>query len=214
MGRRVPRSHHRGRKSRKARSDRKLATVAKVKRLIKADDEVKDFIASAVNSQATWSGTIINLTGVTQGNAITQRVGDKLMPTSLELRYIVGQSIVTSRIRVIVFRWTAKLAGNPFVNYILAHNTSVLSVLSPYQVPTRSDFNILYDRTYQLDANNYGKVKTVKLKLAKKPVIYDSGSSTDSSNKICLLFISDIDPAVPANQPVYTYYTRFYYTDA
>jgi len=79
-------------------------------------------------------GWIEDLSDMTQGVGITQRVGDRIAPTSLEFRWLIftpnAAGLITGLFfRMVIFIWTAD--GTPTIGDILTSGTTPFENLIP-----------------------------------------------------------------------------------
>jgi len=86
-------------------------------------------------------GWIEDLSDMTQGVGITQRVGDRIAPTSLEFRWLIftpnAAGLITGLFfRMVIFIWTAD--GTPTIGDILTSGTTPFeNLISPLRTIRR-----------------------------------------------------------------------------
>lgn len=159
--------------------------------------------------------SIIDISGVTQGDADWSRDGDQLYVRSMLVRYTirldsslpVGQG---NSCRVIVFQWYP--ATTPTYQEILsqAYLPSNPQYLAPYTHDGRTQFRILYDKIVTVSASRsvkpfHGQLIT---KIPHRKIQY-RGGSTLGENKIYLMHMSDAGSL----QPGLKWLTRMNFTD-
>lgn len=163
----------------------------RVKKGLQMDAEWKHHTVNS-NGTAATTGTILDVSAITQGNADTQRDGDEVTANSLLLRYSMGNGDTTNILRLIVFQWVP--ATVPTVANILVLGGATYDALSMYNTDNAQQFKILFDRQYALNNTGGGtpEVKTAvqKIYLTRRKMKFNAASTT-ASNKVYLLWISD-----------------------
>jgi len=157
-------------------------------------------------------GWIEDLSDMTQGVGITQRVGDRIAPTSLEFRWLIftpnAAGLITGLFfRMVIFIWTAD--GTPTIGDILTSGTTPFeNLISPFTHNTKENRKILFDQTILLfdsfssavrttNNNSTGKVVIPLGKFQNKwgPVRYDAAGTT-GQRKIwwldCLILLMQV----------------------
>lgn len=173
----------------------RAAKLDDVKRLIRNNNKnIQEAKYHAVNtvlsSLVSYSGSLEDMTAIIRGDGDTQRDGDRLLPTSLQISYICHGETFTSAFRIIIFRW--KPDSVPIVTDIVPTTGSGYVITTGFQHDQRNQFEILYDKKHVV-SNNGGSelvVVTKSLKMAKKQIDYSAGT-TAGSNKIWVLAFSD-----------------------
>lgn len=213
-----------GDKAKVAKSQlRKLARAAAAAEAT-AHEELKYFDTSATYAQVDRSGTLINCSGLAQGVAVSQRVGDRIQPKALEVRidsYYAPNTLATDvghKLRVTVFIWgdSDSVAGTPAI----ANLYTFAGGIGDYRL-TVSPFNWqaikqklvipLFDKTYQINtAKDLALRVTIPL---KKAIVFDPTLTTGQDKVFIMLTADDATGAhTPDCQVQYT--TRLLYTDA
>jgi len=91
---------------------------------------------------------------MTQGVGITQRVGDRIAPTSLEFRWLIftpnAAGLITGLFfRMVIFIWTADVLLT--IGDILTSGTTPFeNLISPFTHNTKENRKILFDQTILL----------------------------------------------------------------
>lgn len=175
------------------------------------EQEVKHFDTSQGNSGVDWTGTIWQLSLIPQGDTDTTRDGDSLLPQRLRIHCVATAADSYNLMRVIVFRWhpaTLPVYGDIMTNA----GGSVWSPLQSVNIDNRQNYTILLDRTLRLDPESDGLKQIVKtIKLAKsRPMQFQNGT-TQGTNKIYLLAVSD---SGAAPNPLFVLYSRLEFTDS
>lgn len=199
--------------------------VKEVNRQLKKKSELKfydQYINASVPVSFT-SGYTQVLSNIPQGVGDSQRIGDTAMPTSLELKFntVAANADIWNTWRVLVIRWKANDSAYSVAASKIFQNTgSVATPLSAFNHDNRSQFEVLYDSgsfitngLSTLPTSNYAVSRNVRLKLAKKPIQFVTGTTVQETNSLYLVAITDDNPA-SLNHPQLTWYYRLNYTDS
>lgn len=184
-----------------------------VKKQINVTKEHKYFDTSFNLQTIPIAGNVDQLSTVPQGNTDTTRVGDKILPTSLEMnfQFVAVPADVTNYIRHIVFRWKPNTVSvTPAVASILAYAGTAQSPASPYYHDGRNQFEILYDKMYTFDAYNITKVIKETVPLARKTVNFVAGGNNGMGH----LYQITLSDSGAVAHPTVIGYVRLNYTDA
>lgn len=180
-----------------------------VKRQVRASEETYNLTTQATIAAGAagtnYSGSIVNLQPIAQGDNINDRMGDVITPLKLSLKLDWNQLVAVTRtaVRAIVFR--SKLQANntvPTVASVLASVGSGFSTVSGYNSASESNklYDILYDKTLAMDTVGTGQRKHQRINLIKKingrKIHYTGTGSADyGKGALFLLVISDQDTA-------------------
>jgi len=150
---------YKSKKSRRGKlSLKKLAReVSTVKKTIKKETEIKSYDGVTGLTAANWSGLISSgLCTPQQGDAYTERIGDEITVTGIDLRYAVlpGVTTVNQAIRVIVFRSKENTTSQPSDVLESAYLGTVHAPYAFFNRHKRQDFVILHDQTHEFDLNS------------------------------------------------------------
>jgi len=191
-----------------------------VKRLIKAPMEHKYYEHNVSLVGAPSSGLFVQTSTIPQGDTDGTRDGDKLTLTSMNVSGSVYCGDVTNIVRLIFLQW--RPPTSPSLTDILgkgADGTNV-DVYSLYNHDKRSQFKILFDRSWSLagygtTSSPYGQdtEKLFRVNISKKLVKdlqYVNGSSTSGSNQIFYIALSD---SIATPNPTFTFVMRMNYVD-
>jgi len=185
-----------------------------VKRNLNKHVETKYFDQYQISTNVTASGTITNISDITRGNDVTQRIGNQVTLKEVQFRqglYISANATQTA-VRVLVVLDTFG-TNAPSVSDVLetAFLSSVYSEISPYYWDYRKRFRILHDDTTYLckSSSTSGVYKewVNKLNLESQHI----GSSTTFKNQIYLLLVSNESNVL--NLPVINIHSRLLFTD-
>jgi len=196
-----------------------------------AEQKYHDKIFNKLSADWSASGSVLNLTDVSQGTTDTTRVGDKIMLNSIELRWLqyidpaLFPTAVDQFYRVIIFKWyddTTPGAGD-ILSQVLP---PPVGLISPYDHDRKVKRKVLYEKTYSCIWNwplyqthrtdQYRKV-FINLKSRSsriKEVHYQAGG-TIAVGHIYVLILSNIPlPFGAANAPLeWNMVSRINYTD-
>lgn len=174
-----------------------------VNRAIKYAGESKYLNTLVGTTYIDYNGTLQCLSLVPQGSTDVTRIGDKLMPTSLDIcgHFVLPQTLANrpySFVRMIIFRWLQDTDDtNPTVSDIVDYAGSDQVVLTSPVHDKRPDFNILYDSGPKMVSPLLTAGQTLhlnlkmRLKLAGKEISF-VGASTSGRNHIYALFLADV----------------------
>jgi hypothetical protein len=187
--------------------NRRIANV--VRSVVGNKMELKYFLFSYANN-VSWSGVVMSVSDVTQGDSDTTRDGDRLLPKDLSLRGTWVISDTTNVCRVILFRWLP--SSTPAVSDIVTSNYvgTTAAAFSPLTHDTRQQYKILADQICILDVSHTVRLLNWNLKLPPQPIQYVAGTTT-GSNKLYILVITD---SGAASHPGANFALKLTYTDA
>jgi len=172
---------------------------------IKCTDSLAN--ASSVSSSGLLSDLFLNMVGGTSW--YNQYVGQKITPTSIELRYQFVCADVTQIMRCIVFQWFDS-GSAPTTATVLQS----LNALSPKQINNRSEMKILADRLHHLSifatGGNYCVGDRIHIKANKMQSAIYNAATGRYKGQLYALWISDSSVVV---HPTVTFYSRVYYSD-
>lgn len=145
----------------------------------------------------------------------TNRIGDRIHLTSIDMRYTLLASDTTNFVRLIFFQWK----GN--VTQYAPQATDILPALpiSHMTAPIEHDgqkgkeFNILYDKVHAMSSTGGNAAKYVRKFMTRgfgRDIQFDNGG-TNGTNALYLLTVSD---SGAAPHPTLDYRFRLNYTDA
>lgn len=153
------------------------------------ETKYSEFTATA--SGFDFSGVIYSLTDIAQGATDQTRNGDELLPTSLDIRMQLVAGDATQAARFMIVRWLPYTTGAPSITAILQGTGSALAPYQSFYHDQRDQFEVLMDKFIKLDTYHPTFNVRKRLKLAKKMVKYTAGSTTNASNKLFVVLISD-----------------------
>lgn len=186
-----------------------------VNRAISKNIETKFLQTNQAATAQDVNGTFTNLTLVTQNQTDQSRIGDKLTPKALDIRYRIALPSTLpdyfNLIRVVIFRWKQNtLSVSPTQAYLLNTTASVLSPLSQYNYDTTKNFQILYDRVHYITTYDPSMNKKLMINLRKQPNIQFDSTNTIGNNHIWIYCGSD---SQAAGHPTLEYCARFTFSD-
>lgn len=181
-----------------------------VKKLITAGRENK-YLDVLLLTTELFSGNVYSLSNVPQGDTDITRNGDQLVQRALRVKGNVIVSDTTNMSRLILFRW--KNESVPVVGDILSatYVGTPQAPHSPYHHDGRTNFTVLYDKTFSVDTYNTQRIfDTGWINLRNKKQYYSGGSSSAEKNGIFALIISD---SGAVGNPVTNLVSRMTYQD-
>lgn len=196
-------------KSRKGRSRfKKLERrVAKITRSIE-----KKYWDNSFTYTLDWDGDFHTCNAPSSGLGDDERVGDKIVITSLAFRFSLQRNNAGDfpAVRILVI-WD-KLNLVTALSDMLITGAGAFAYLSQMSIDRRADFLVLKDKTYQLDSagpNDITRSMVVKL---NKTTQFASSTTTITKGVLRLVMIASTDPTA-TNRPILEGYTRIRYTD-
>lgn len=186
----------------------------------------------AASQNLTPAGGIFYLTDIAQGDTASDRTGNEIFPTSVQVRiqfFSAEASVVTTSMRVILF-WDRQPNGaNPVV--VGASTTQSLLdtgvitdvMLAPRNFNTIERYKILQDHTYTINAQEKNIANTAYIVQSKyinlvqklnRQVKYNNTSAAITaavSNALHLVFYTDPTNANPGSVSIAA---RIYYRDS
>jgi len=167
-----------------------------VKKEVQREAETKFlyFQSSAGPAGIDNVGITVDLSAISQGANDSQRIGDSVMPSSLEINYCgYSRKQTGNTLRVVIVRWTQDDGNYPLSpSVVLNNNSTVETALSTYVHDYRPQYNVLYDQRHELGYIDVGASRAEgKIKIPIKKKIEYIGGTTDGTNKIYMIVISD-----------------------
>lgn len=133
----------------------KPVTKQQVRDMLRSKIELKFFTGSTGEYGISTSGSITRMTGVNQGVIQSNRTGDLINPTDLELRYTFtsgATGVITGAdefnvMRILLFRWHMDDTSDPpTLARLIAGSTN--KTLAPYNREYDEQYTILYDAVH------------------------------------------------------------------
>lgn len=159
-----------------------------------------------------YGGSVYSISDVPQGDTDITRDGDQFVQRALRIRGKVVVADSHNLLRMLVFRW--KQDDTPTVSDLLSSTYvgSVRAPYSPYHHDGRTNFTVLFDKTYLTDSYKTAvQIDTKWINLRNKKQYMTAGSSTAGKNKIYVMIISD-SAAEPS--PLCDIVSRLTFTDS
>lgn len=147
---------------------------------------------------------------ITKGDLVTNRIGNSIKAISLHMRFHLKRNPAATQtsLRLIIFRWKD---GVPDKDLVLETPTVVGTYyLMPYRFESRHQYQILYDKVWELDTDESSYNAHLTFPLKNLPVNYDSVSAIPNTNDIQAMWVSNEN----TNMPAITVNYRMFYTDA
>lgn len=169
------------------RQARAVATIAK--KQIRKTSEWKHH-TSTVSASVDSAGSVFDLSTVAQGDTDTSRDGDTIFASSVIIRGFITTQDTFNRFRVIFVQWKAPVITIADVLIVTAGH----EVDSMYNTDKAQQYKIMFDRTYTLNPNYSGGVRTHqlinKLRFSSRRMQFSAGTLT-GNNKLYMICISD-----------------------
>lgn len=199
--------------------------LAQVKKVVKAENrqsaERHSRIYEISGQEVSNTGfTIINtfqdLTVLSQGHQVWERVGNRVTPTYLQIRYQLAQAIAgrTNTVRLVLFKLQRDSTVPPTVAEIFSPpSLPVDNVYALYQ-RTLKDIQIVKDWTVTL-SNQYKQQRVGMLKLNLTKIYKSQGCQYNdaSTNGLDHLFLYVVSDTTIANHPTFTAQMKLSYRD-
>jgi len=182
----------------------------KVLKSLRKQSEPNSFDTILAATSVDYSGLIYSLSDVTQGDGDSNRTGDQITNTSLELRLQVVTGDTSNLLRIIVFRWLPSDSTAPVVTSILQ---GVSSTNAPLSALNRDNyrgrlFDVLMDKLFSLDTYNPTALISEKIRLNAQAKIAYTAAGTTGMGKLYILLVSD---SAAAAHPTVQYDSRLNY---
>lgn len=193
----------------------------------KVEDKFLDLVqnVAAATAATDTTGSVVLLSGMSQGTSYSTRLGESVNTKLLEVRYDTqhgggGAGLLPTYFRVIVFRdMQIRSSTLPSVTDVL--ETAAYNSPLNHIAINASRFRILHDRLHQLDpilsgANSANSCQQVirKIKLYGKIIYTNSSTGTQKGNVYVLYISSGTVAGTPTNSPPINMYSRLIFEDA
>lgn len=194
-----------------------LASKKYVNKLVKkvASKVETKYLSTSEALTVDYGGVIRKLTGVAQGGADYQRLGDQIQMKSLTIRFAPSNMADTFNIlRCIIFKWTQDdNVTSPYPSTLLNSTGYTTAPLSAwvFDAMRAKKFKVLYDKTFDLnqDLSVADKLpKVIHLKIKNKINFF--ASTVNGTGHIYMLLISD---SGLAPHPIINYVSQAFFTD-
>lgn len=200
---------------------KKVGIKTTIRKMISRTQELKRFDGILAETSITTTPTISDLFFPTQGDTDTERIGDQLILTkNCEFNLTVRWNTLnlldgSSFFRIIIFQWHPNTV--PISSDLLINVGGVGTVRSLYNLDTRQQYDIIYDRiasvnTWDNDRPWIGPRRIFSNKINKR-VQFVNGT-TAGTNKIYMYLVSDLANAATHESPLVQYSTRIYFKDS
>lgn len=190
--------------------------VKRLKQDLRQEVEVKNYDTNTATAQLFgWDLLSVQSLNAVIPQSIAQggRVGDEIMMTGLDLRYVVENTSasILGQARVIVFVDKDNVLP---VNQVLFPTGASGTANAPmcfYNRQYREKFTILYDKLHTLDVTENAQYsERIKIPLKLK-CNFQAGLTTVLNNMIKIAFIGSVNPVGSVLQ--YRMLSRLYYSD-
>ncbi len=168
---------------------------------------------TVISEPADHDGNALDLSDIVQSTTVandTTRQGDRVEPFRLEMRGQILLGDTTNAVRLIVFQCKSGTVTKSEVLSALYLGT-VNAQNSPYRHDYRSQYTILFDKTYHLEDGGSQQINIVKKIKIRRKMQWSAGSSTEhTAGEIRLLVLSD---SSVSTHPLLTMVTRLFFKD-
>jgi hypothetical protein len=208
---------HLKKRSKKTKQHPSVKTV--VNKVLKENKELKFFDVSSSAFTVGSGATLSLLSGIPQGVAQSQRVGDQVELVSLEITYEVVQANtdIYSNTRVLIFQWFPNtILSVPALASIL-YNTAAIGPYSQYNWQLRDQYHVIYDKLMSQAGLSTAVASTTNMSILHhrltnfRKTVKFSPAVTAASNNLFFLFMSD---SSIAPFPVGSFAARLLFRDA
>jgi len=190
------------------KSKKVVATKSYVRRALRKNLEVK-YRSLEYSSTADTTGTFIDISVVSPGTAVDNRIGDRYKPVSMKFNFATQLADLTNRMRMIIFQWHPNdNIDIPQVSELLI-TTAGYETQAPINPNFKSQFTILRDQIITLDAAHV--LRDYKFIVRPRRHVEFNNASNTGRNHIYLFLISD---SAVATHPSYTVTILNSFTDA
>lgn len=159
-----------------------------------------------------YGGTVYSISDVPQGDTDITRDGDQFNQRALRLKGKVVNADSTNLLRLVVFRWKQEDTPAPADILNSTYVGTIRAPYSPYHHDGRTNFTVLYDKTFPTDTyspQRYFDSKWINLREKKQYMV--AGSATVGKNKLYVLIISD---SAAEGSPLCDMVSRLTFTDS
>jgi hypothetical protein len=199
-----------------AKKDGRFVHKAEVKQMVKemlsGEQELKIYITQNTGTAISYSGTIVDCSGISAGDTDTTRDGDRVSLKEWTFSWYITPGDSYNLVRCILFQYTSDTAlGGPSVTNIIQTDGSVVSPLSYKSIDYVKNIKILYDKV--LFADTYHPVVVASPSVKKRffdHQVQFTGATT-RTNGLFALFVSD---SSAATHPSVYYYSTVRFTDS
>ena len=191
------------RKSTARKADQALQLAKKAFRSEELKEANYSLTAYAINS----TGILLPIVQITRGTTNNEYIGNRILPTSVQWRFKLNQSVaaVSTQVRVMIVQWTSLIPATTAVTNVLA----TASLVSFKSDDFRYNSRVLYDKVYSLNTDRPETFTKGKLKL-KDYMSFNETLNNPTRNGLYLLLLSD----EAVNTPSLDFTSKVFYRDA
>lgn len=190
----------------------------KIKRALRTLNSQKrvehKYFDQITSASVTTAGNIINISDITRGVEVTQRVGNQVLLKYIDLRlaYYLNTNTDQSMVRVILLIDTMGVNA-PVVSDVLDSGLvgSGYTNIAPYNWDLRKRFIIKKDLTLNLCKNSETFSRVLSMRVPLNVTSYNIGASTTYKNQVYILFIGTESNTL--NLSTFQYHSRLVFTD-
>ncbi len=185
-----------------------------LKTLKKQGPPESKYFDQITSASATTAGNIINISDVTRGAEVTQRVGNEIYLQHIDFAcaFYLNANTDQAMIRVIVLVDTMGVNA-PVVSDVLDSGLvgSGYTNIAPYNWDLRKRFIIKKDMSVNLCKNSETFSRIVRFRVPLNLRSYNIGASTTYKNQVYILFIGTESNTL--NLSTFQYHSRLVFTD-
>lgn len=162
----------------------------------------KHFLDTAITATQNYTGTVTALSATTQGDTLSNRIGNSILAKYLNLRYawVMDAALSTTIARVMVFQDTMSLGTIPAPSDVLTTTgdaTAVVSLLN-LTAALQGRFKILYDKSVTMQNTGQQCHVTDEIIPINDHIKYTSTTGTDEGrNMLYVLCITSVNANLP-----------------
>lgn len=165
-------------------------TKAQVKRMIARKAELKYFDLVQTATGVSSSGSVWDLSAMTQAAGLNHRIGDEITTVWLEIQFASAIADSTNFMRYVVFIWNNDTAGvTPTLAAVLANGNDAQTL--QHVVTNAKDTIVLLDVVHKLSAVSNPTERTRHIIGLKNKIIEYTDNATTGNKHLYLAAVSD-----------------------
>jgi hypothetical protein len=166
-------------------------------------------ISGSTYAYDSWFTAELNV--VDQGDADTERVGDRINNLCLDINFLVKQNGSNSNATRMIVIWDKQNSISTQAN-LLSGGTAAYSYLSHFNYDTQSQFTVLFDKLILHDGTyNDSWLGTHCIQLRNRSTRFNAGSTTINTGSLKIFLLSDVIDS--GSKPAMWMTIRHYFVD-
>lgn len=170
-----------------------------IRRVVNKSMETKFVDSSTTAGAPVWTVTPVQLPLPIQGLSDQQRIGDKIMPTSLTVKGYVQNTAANSLtvLRCTIFRWHPNPGSFPPTSGNVlegAYNASVNYVNAPFSHDLSKNYSVLLDKRITLVPSGGTNIKAFSWRIygrkLRRIIQFIAGSGTNANNSLYMMWLA------------------------